>query len=1121
MAHAALSRSGSSSSDEGDLSSRPSYRSTAVVVEAACRRRATSMGAKAAVMVPSTSILTRQRPPSASSSAVVASVRHTHTTTARPQSSGAAAEGAVSAQSLRYVSLTPVPIPSEAPLTQGFTVHSDVHTQFGPTSHASDVSFDRFGERLRGGDTVVKYTFANPFFEFVGSYEKHGHRRGGHGCLLMADGSSYTGDFAATSGEMTGTGRRTWADGSYYEGEFVDGEAHGTGRHMDATTRAFYNGDWHYGHRHGKGRWELPRPPPSGSIPTAAGRNLPSPSPALAASLAAHPDGVWNPTQLPGGATYVGEWRNHRFDGVGLLSEGLAWSPTSASPALRMTSGTFSKGFAEGHCRTEYGNGDVYEGQLVHGIEHGYCARFDSPSAGITSYACQFVAGARIAVGRHLALRSVAVGQKSGGRAVEGGGTVLGASSPLRGGHRPNDSYEWSPRPPPIANSVATSQLALASRTPACLDMAAPRASVDFGEGSTMSDTSPGGSMRLFSGGTPASALSRQALRTGGLIRAASAFSSSFRNSVRRGGAATMPALLQRVASLTTASLTAATGEKPLTFERPLHIAFGQEVTVAVHTARVAEAAASTAFQIFGEPGGVSSLGAGSPRGGGGDAAFLPRGAAPRPGGPTSRLRSAASPNRSGGVTLALTSEQEAVESRDAEKPSSLLLLTADHAEVELDDCDDGREVELRVFRVDTRQTSIAAACRDISKALQVDAAALVPLPKDSPQQHSPLVAEMPTSPPLVTALEPRAAMNALNGDQSIPMAGRPGSVVAVPRTVGHRRTASAGSRTGGVNNPHPTQPQETPGEGSPLSATKPQPTMTIRGVSPRPVVDTKTISAASSALLYRRVEAMRSRLAKAKPERRDGVSSLSLLRRLKRPGEESDSAESDSETTGERDKAVESIAAARLRQASTSTRLGKSTLLESRSSVASRRPSASVRRRSTAEESAATAPSSTLETALGAEDSAESLHPSKDSDDDDGADSLMETTRASLLSDCPGLAAEGSYLIKSTTRKGVATFVVNLASAAPPSATPNLDALAAAAGCGHYILAFRFSGAPVPIVPGLSRNHRDIDTGRPSAAAPGVGLTHNVLTVPLFVPVPETPEASTSHGKGGRKSQS
>lgn len=145
----------------------------------------------------------------------------------------------------------------------------------------------------------------------------------GHGIYTWADGRVYDGMWK--DGKCNGRGVQTWASGEKYDGEFKDDKKHGQGTHTWADG-AKYVGQYEDDERNGKGVYHSA----NGVIWDGEFKNGTLNGTATMTRLAR--------TRKGKSTTYVGEWKDGRMDGYGVMT---------------------------------YGDGDKYKGQWKDGLYHG------------------------------------------------------------------------------------------------------------------------------------------------------------------------------------------------------------------------------------------------------------------------------------------------------------------------------------------------------------------------------------------------------------------------------------------------------------------------------------------------------------------------------------------------------------------------------------------------------------------------------------------------------------------------------------------------------------------------------------------------------------------------------
>ncbi|GMF54016.1 unnamed protein product [Phytophthora fragariaefolia] len=203
------------------------------------------------------------------------------------------------------------------------------------------------------GDWVANKRHGNGTYTFVGGSSYAGSfvndHAEGQGTMTYSNGNTYTGDFMHA--EKHGEGVYRWRDGSVYQGHFQHGLMCGFGKIVYATGHT-YEGQWKDNTKYGKGKFTY--------------RN---------------------------GDIYDGEWRADRRHGFGIF----IWNPNTPQQesyegildderrhgrgTYRYADGTIYSGDwiygkREGIGTFTWPNGDSYNGQFAHEMQHGFGSFF-------------------------------------------------------------------------------------------------------------------------------------------------------------------------------------------------------------------------------------------------------------------------------------------------------------------------------------------------------------------------------------------------------------------------------------------------------------------------------------------------------------------------------------------------------------------------------------------------------------------------------------------------------------------------------------------------------------------------------------------------------------------------
>jgi len=204
----------------------------------------------------------------------------------------------------------------------------------------------------------VKFRFNNSHFdgevvfpdqEALKMYQEHGHVEidsitAAIGTKVFSDDSRYEGDFQR--GKFNGTGRFIHANGDMYEGEFVDNMAEGYGKFQSQDGSVFYEGMFEKNLPHGKGiKVSNEKEKYEGDF--TCGKK----------------DGYGIQNQ-EGVYTYKGAFKNDTYDGEG---EYVYEDATG-----RSYKGFWENGKYHGQGTYTFQNGDVYQGEYVHGSKQGH-----------------------------------------------------------------------------------------------------------------------------------------------------------------------------------------------------------------------------------------------------------------------------------------------------------------------------------------------------------------------------------------------------------------------------------------------------------------------------------------------------------------------------------------------------------------------------------------------------------------------------------------------------------------------------------------------------------------------------------------------------------------------------
>ncbi|ETO78252.1 hypothetical protein F444_06744 [Phytophthora nicotianae P1976] len=224
------------------------------------------------------------------------------------------------------------------------------------------------------GRTKGTYRFFDSGNMYIGDWVAS--KRHGHGTYTFVGGSSYTGNF--NNDHVEGRGTMTYSNGNVYKGDFMNAEKHGEGvyRWRDGSV---YSGHFEHGFIRGFGK-----------IVYATGHTY---------------EGQWFDNKKHGkgkfiyrnGDIYDGEWRADRRHGYGIFT----WNPTTIQQEKyegmldderrhgkgkyhyangTIYDGDWNYGKRDGMGTFTWPCGDVYSGQFVDEMQHGFGSFFCSSS---------------------------------------------------------------------------------------------------------------------------------------------------------------------------------------------------------------------------------------------------------------------------------------------------------------------------------------------------------------------------------------------------------------------------------------------------------------------------------------------------------------------------------------------------------------------------------------------------------------------------------------------------------------------------------------------------------------------------------------------------------------------
>jgi len=204
----------------------------------------------------------------------------------------------------------------------------------------------------------IKFRFNNSSFdgevvfpnkESLQLYQANGHVlfesiEAAIGTKVFSDDSIYEGDFK--HGKFNGNGRFIHANGDMYEGEFVDNMARGYGKFLSADGKVFYEGMFENNLPEGQGVKVSDEKERYEGIFSHGKKN---------AEGTQYQEGVYH---------YKGGFRNDLYDGYGeyVYSDG----------TNRSYVGQWENGKYHGQGTYTFQNGDIYQGEYVHGHKHGH-----------------------------------------------------------------------------------------------------------------------------------------------------------------------------------------------------------------------------------------------------------------------------------------------------------------------------------------------------------------------------------------------------------------------------------------------------------------------------------------------------------------------------------------------------------------------------------------------------------------------------------------------------------------------------------------------------------------------------------------------------------------------------
>jgi len=201
----------------------------------------------------------------------------------------------------------------------------------------------RFNNSSFDGDVVF------PNKEALKLYQEYGQLdvdaiQSAVGTQVFANDARYEGDFQR--GKFNGSGRFIHANGDMYEGEFVDNVAQGFGKFKSADESIVYEGFFQNDHPEGQGVRVMNGKEHYAGVFVQGKKNGQGDQ---------HQEGVY---------FYKGGFKNDTYDGEGeyVYEDGTG----------RRYKGHWDNGKMHGQGSYTFENGDIYQGEYVHGQKHGH-----------------------------------------------------------------------------------------------------------------------------------------------------------------------------------------------------------------------------------------------------------------------------------------------------------------------------------------------------------------------------------------------------------------------------------------------------------------------------------------------------------------------------------------------------------------------------------------------------------------------------------------------------------------------------------------------------------------------------------------------------------------------------